>query len=123
MSNPMPQDRADATEVTHRISILEMIFFVCHAPLPYGKLTLYQQPPQIAIKLEFSLPESFTPLKMMKILLIFFESNKFRQFFFFSIKIALNSCYLWKNFSFFPLLDEFPLISVIKTIYSAFRGN
>jgi hypothetical protein len=70
---------------------------------------------------------SSTPLKMMKILL-FFESNKFRQFFSFSIKIVINSCYSWKNSSFwriFHFSDEFPLLPVIKTIHSAFtlRGN
>jgi long-subunit fatty acid transport protein len=61
----------------------------------------------------------------MKILL-FFESNKFRQFISFSIKIAINSSYSWKNFSFwrkFPFSDEFSLLPVNKTIHSAFRGN
>jgi hypothetical protein len=47
-------------------------------------------------------------------------------FFSFSIKIAINSSYSWKNSSFwriFPFSDEFPLLLVIKTIHSAFRGN
>jgi hypothetical protein len=56
----------------------------------------------------------------MKILL-FFESNKFRQFFSFSIKIdSWKKSFFWRIF---PFSDEFPLLPLIKTIHSAFRGN
>jgi hypothetical protein len=61
---------------------------------------------------------------------LFFHSNEVMtisgSFFFFQKNCNKNIRYSWKNSSFqrfFSFSDEFPLLTVIKTIHSEFRGN